>query len=184
MVGGHHLILGRLTDFITGETLEETHDERDRQKIARYLVSEKGYDKDSVVPRRDLIVRAGEKKAVLKIDFCVLVEDKVAMIIQYGPGSLVTRQRSTLAMARLIMPYEVPVAVVTNGRQAHIINCDTGGVVAEGLENIPAKQELASILKTTALKMVSPERFELEQRIVYAYEVDGSCPCDDTICRL
>ena len=30
---GHHLILGELTDLITGETLTDTHDERYRQKL-------------------------------------------------------------------------------------------------------------------------------------------------------
>jgi hypothetical protein len=32
----HELILGETTDFITGETLVDTIDERARQKIARF----------------------------------------------------------------------------------------------------------------------------------------------------
>ncbi|MCK7503858.1 MAG: hypothetical protein MZV70_06955 [Desulfobacterales bacterium] len=43
-MGGHHLILGKLTDFLTGEVLDDTLDERYRQKIARWLVEQKGYD--------------------------------------------------------------------------------------------------------------------------------------------
>ena len=46
-MAGHHLILGEITDFITGKTIEDTHDERYRQKIAKFLVNEKGYDKKS-----------------------------------------------------------------------------------------------------------------------------------------
>ena len=38
-MGGHHLILGKLTDFISGEILDDTLDERHRQKIARLLVA-------------------------------------------------------------------------------------------------------------------------------------------------
>ena len=37
-MNGHHLILGELTDYITGETLKDTHDERYRQQIARRLI--------------------------------------------------------------------------------------------------------------------------------------------------
>ena len=39
----HHLILGETVDYITGQTITDTHDERARQKIARFLVEEKGY---------------------------------------------------------------------------------------------------------------------------------------------
>jgi len=31
---------------------------------------------------------------------------------------------------------------------------------------------------------VPPERVLMESRIAYCYEVDGACPCDDTICRI
>ena len=37
-MGKHHLVLGELTDYITGETRVDTHDERARQTIARLLV--------------------------------------------------------------------------------------------------------------------------------------------------
>ena len=42
---GHHLILGELVDFITGETIRDTHDERFRQNLARMLVNQKGFMK-------------------------------------------------------------------------------------------------------------------------------------------
>ena len=41
-----HLILGKLTDFVTGRTIVDTIDERARQKIARFLVEQKGYSKE------------------------------------------------------------------------------------------------------------------------------------------
>ena len=44
----HHLILGELVDFITGETLTDTHDERYRQKLAKILVTYKGYHKNEI----------------------------------------------------------------------------------------------------------------------------------------
>jgi hypothetical protein len=41
-MGTHHLILGKTTDFLTGQSLADTHDERVRQKIAQFLVNQKG----------------------------------------------------------------------------------------------------------------------------------------------
>jgi hypothetical protein len=50
-MNGHHLILGTIKDFITGEILAETHDEQFRQNIARRLVHQLGYDKKDILAR-------------------------------------------------------------------------------------------------------------------------------------
>jgi hypothetical protein len=181
---GHHLILGELVDFITGETIRDTHDERFRQNLARMLVNQKGFMKKEIKPRRELRVSAGEKSAMIKIDFEINVSGKIGMIIKYGPGSLVTRQRPALAVSRLVAPYQVPIVVVTNGKDADILEGKTGEVVAQSLQSIPSKSDLIEKVTTMNLRRISAEQAEIESRIVYAYEVDGSCPCDDTICRL
>jgi len=181
---GHHLILGKLIDFITGETLEETHDERYRQEIARLLVEHKGYDKTDIQPRCDLIARADEKQAMVKIDFSVNLADKICMIIKYGPGSLVTRHRPALAASRLLAPYQIPVVVITNGEDADIVEGSSGKLISKGLDSIPAKPELIDRIAKERFNPISGEQAERESRIVYAFEVDGSCPCDDTVCRL
>jgi hypothetical protein len=62
---GHHLILGEINDFINGETIRDTHDERYRQKIARLLVNQKGYLKKDIEPRRRLVVQAGDSRAIV-----------------------------------------------------------------------------------------------------------------------
>src|SRR5210317_758109 len=92
VMDGHHLILGERTDFITGETIIDTHDERYRQKIARLLINKKGYQKNDIEPRKDLLVQAGENRAVIKIDFLINLSGKVCMMIKFGPGSIVTRR--------------------------------------------------------------------------------------------
>jgi hypothetical protein len=183
-MNGHHLILGELTDLISGETLKDTHDERDRQKIARLLIQQLGYLKSDIEPRRALVAKADSKKAVLKIDFTITLAGKTCMVLQYGPGSLVTRRRAVLAVSRLIVPYQVPVAVITNGRDAEIINGTTGKVTASGLESIPSKSGLAKIAAGDAFEPISDQKAEMESRLLYCYEVDDRCECDDDVCRL
>jgi hypothetical protein len=85
-MSGHHLILGKLTDFLTGEVLDDTLDERYRQKIARWLVVQSGYEPGEIEPRRDLLLQADHRRAVIKIDFVVRVAGRVGMIIRFGPG--------------------------------------------------------------------------------------------------
>ncbi len=181
---GHRLKMGEIKDFLTGEFLDDTHDERYIQKIARLLVEEKGYSKKEITARREIIVIAGENRAKLKIDFLVSISEKICMIIQYGPGSLVTRQRPCIALSRIAAPYQIPVAVVTNGENADIMIGSTCAVTSSGLEAIPSKEELKKTASEASFEKISKERAEREARIVYAYEVDGSCPCDDDICRL
>jgi hypothetical protein len=181
---GHHLILGKLVDFITGETLDDTHDERYRQKLAHLLVENKGYLKKEIQSRFELVVAAGDSKAIVRVDYVINSGGKTGMIIKYGPGSLVTRHRSVLAASRLIAPYQIPIAVVTNGEDADILDGKRGNVLASGLAAIPAKSELKAKIESATFTAIAAQRAEKESRILYCYEVDDSCPCDDTICRL
>ncbi len=183
-MGGHHLILGELDDFITGETVKDTHDERYRQQLARLLVSRKGYLKSDIEPRKSLMVTAGENRAVIKIDFLIRLADKVCMVIRYGPGSIVTRRRPLLAISRVLESYQIPLVVATNGEDAEIIEGSSGRVISRGLETIPSKSQLIEFATGNPFKPIAADRAEMEARIVYCYEVDGSCPCDEDICRL
>lgn len=183
-MNGHHLILGALVDFISGEILKDTHDERYRQKIARFLVEKKGYSKKEITPRFDLLVKADKNCAIVKVDFLVTLENRICMIIKYGPGSLVTRHRSSLAASRLVAPYQVPVIVVTNGEDADILDGRNGKVVSSGFEAIPERSELSQKAARCPMDKITQTRAEQESRILYAFEVDGSCPCDDTIFKI
>lgn len=183
-MGNHHLILGELVDFISGRTVVDTHDERYRQKIARILVCQKNYDKQSIQSARELVVAAGENRGRIKVDFCVRVEDRIALVVKYGPGSLVTRHRPGLAAARLLENYHVPLVVVTNGEDAHVLDGYDGKLLSEGLDTIPAYDQLQNIAAKADYKKISDRQADMEARIVYCFEIDGSCPCDDTTCKL
>jgi hypothetical protein len=177
---GHHLILGKITDYLTGKTIRNTHDEQYRQKIARILVEKLGYEKKDVMPRLPVTARAEGKTSRVMLDLAVVISGRIWMIIKYGPGSLVTRHRSSLAISRLLGPYQVPFVVVTNGEDADILSGESGDVTASGLEGIPSKSILIEKMKNDHPRTVSDRQREMEGRILYAFEIDGACPCDDT----
>lgn len=183
-MNGHHLILGELSDFLTGCILPDTHDERYRQRLSRILVEKKGYLKADIEARRPLTVQAGNRRAVIYVDFQVSLDNRIAMIVKYGPGSLVTRHRPVLAVSRLVAPYQIPLAVVTNGEDADVLDAATGKIMASGLEALPSRKELAAVAASAPFDPVTAKRAEMESRIVYCYEIDGACPCDDSVCRL
>ena len=181
-MSGHHLILGELTDFITGQTLPDTHDEQYRQKLAHWLVERLGYPKSAITRHHVLTVRADDKQARVPVTYVIRLAGREAMIIQYGPGSLVTRHRPALAMGRLGAQYQVPVVVVTNGEEADILDGLSGRITGTGLNGIPPKARLMEILKLAPWQPISEQRAEKEARIVMAFEVDDRCPCDSTVC--
>ena len=178
----HHLVLGQLNDFLTGRILADTHDERYRQKIAKILVRDKGYQPADILSGRTLELNAGDKKARMKIDFLIQIENHIVTMIKYAPGSLVTRRLSTLALSRIIEPYQIPIAVFTNGEDAEIIDGHTGCLIAQGLNYIPSKKRLVRRIKAFPFKSIDPSLYDKASRIAYACEVDGACPCDTDIC--
>jgi hypothetical protein len=182
-VNDHHLVMGRLVDFLTGRVLDDTHDERYRQKLARFLVEEKGYAPSDIMTGRSVKVGAGKKRACVPITYIIEAAGRDAILIHYGPGSLVTRHRPALALARLAAPFQIPIVVVTNGETADILDGASGKIKAAGLARIPSRQQLILELQECPWEPVDCRRAEMESRIVLAYEVDDRCPCDDTVCR-
>ena len=180
----HELVLGETRDFITGETLVDTIDERARQKIARYLVEEKGFSKNQISVRQEIVLEVDGQTGIFKVDFVITVEGKVCMIIIFGPGSLVSRERPALAAARLCEKYEVPLTIVTNGQTAEVLETGTGTVIAEGLERIPSKAETVDKLETLSFEPLPEERLAKERRILYAFEVLAQRECDEYTCSL
>lgn len=179
----HHLVLGTLKDFLSGEEIVDTHDERYRQKIARFLVEEKGFRPVDIKTGNRLTVSASGKKAMIIVDFLVYAGDKSMMIIKYGPGSIITRHRPAVAASRLMATYQIPVVVVTNGEGADVLCGRSGKIRGVGFEAIPGAIELLRMTEQED-QVICAKRQELESRIIYAFEVDGSCPCDSDICRI
>lgn len=174
-MGKGYLVLGELVDFITGKTIKDTHDQQYRQKLARLLVNDKGYQKKDIKTGCELHVKVGDKSAISIIDFMVTLSGKICMIIKYAPGSLVTRRRSVLAASRLAADYQVPFVVATNGEDAEVIDGSTGNVISNGLDSIPSKPEIIKNVGDKNFKPISAKQVTMESRIIYALEVDGSC---------
>jgi hypothetical protein len=177
-MNGHHLILGDIADFLTGKRIVNTHDEQYRQKLARFLVDDLKYRKEDIVPRISVPVKAGGKTAVALLDFAITLSGRYSMIVKYGPGSLVTRHRLSLALSRMLADYQIPVVVVTNGEDADVLCGSSGKIMGAGFSAVPSRPELLKIIETNRFSPVSPKQREMESRIVFAFEIDDACPCD------
>ncbi|MFZ2196293.1 MAG: type I restriction enzyme HsdR N-terminal domain-containing protein [Thermodesulfovibrionales bacterium] len=180
---GHKRILGKTIDFITGREITDTDDERYRQKLAHILIEEKGYTKGDVEVKRRIETTVDSNKVLSMVDFVVTVDETAFMVIRYGPGSIVTRERPALAAARILAQYQIPCTIVTNGEDAEILDTLTGKVVGTGIASIPDKSAARQQLSKIKLQHLSPEQSDTEKRILSAYDwLEHSLECDDDWC--
>lgn len=143
---GHHIVYGELQDYLTGETLKDTDDERIRQELARHLVEKLGYARDELEARLNIVSEFNGKRVESRIELCARIEGKRLFILRYGPGSLVTREKAAIAAARILEPaYRIPFAVVTNGRDAELLETEKGRVLATGMDAIPSRSAAAGL---------------------------------------
>ncbi len=181
---GHHIVYGTLRDYLTGEELPDTDDERCRQQLARLLVEGRGYATGELQPRLavDTVFNGQFVRSV--VELTVTLDGRRVMIVRYGPGSLVTRERPAIAAARILEPgYRIPLAVVTNCRDAELLETKTGAVLGTGMGCIPDRQRVEAMLESLEFEPFSDEeKREREARILNAFDVEVCC--HDGACEL
>ncbi len=123
------------------------------------------------------------RRTVVVVDLAARIDGRILMVVRYGPGSLVTRERPALAASRLVSPFQVPVVVVTNGVDAEVLDGVTGKIKGSGLSAIPSREELAGLGRATEPVPIDPGRAEMERRILFTYEAVGACNCEDISCE-
>jgi hypothetical protein len=159
-----------LTDFVTGKEVPNIGAEENRQRAERLLVEEKGYSKDDIEVDADLRFTIGDEDIQSHVDLVVRIQDKRFMVLRCVPGSLGSRERETLASARLLDAYQIPLSVVTDGKDAEVLDTITGELVGQGVGAIPSKKEAVQQMGTTRLQPLSRERLERERIIFRAYD--------------
>jgi hypothetical protein len=181
-IPSHHYIYGTCVDYITGETIVDTDDERCRQDLAKFLVEKKGYAKNDLEPRLCIETLYNGQYVASTIDITVREDDKRFMILRFAPGSIVTRERSAIAAARVLEPsYQIPLVVVTNCKDAEVLDTYTGKVTRQGLDSIPDRKEAESLVRTLRFEPFDDEeKRDRERRILNAYDIEVCCvggPC-------
>ncbi|MCL2789589.1 MAG: type I restriction enzyme HsdR N-terminal domain-containing protein [Desulfobulbus sp.] len=182
---GHHLCYGALQDYLTGEVLPDTDDERIRQGLARLLVERLGYGKHELEPRLTIDTCYNGNRTQTLIELTVRVKGRRLFIVRYGPGSLVTREKAALAAARLLDPdYRIPLAIVTNGRDAELLETARGRVLAAGMACIPDRNRAETLIGECVFEPFADlGRRDQALRILNVFDqkeccCDNSCPKD------
>jgi len=160
--------------FLTGRLVLDTDRERIRQKLAKYLVHEKGYRIDDFQLDREIRLEANNEKILSYVDLVVRINDKSLMILRGGPGSVITREAGTVAAARLLEEnYIVPWAVQANLFDASFIDVKKKKAVGYGWDSIPSRAELIKLTADWPPPKLPEKRIPLERQILYSYDTHG-----------
>jgi hypothetical protein len=160
-----------VTDFITGREMPNVGSEMNRQEVERFLVNRKGYLKS------DIQVDAPVEIAVMgeiyrsRLDLSITLGDRIVMLVKCAAGSLGSREREILAAARVHDAYSIPLAVVSDGRTAVVLDAHTGKTRGEGMDAIPSRDELLNAMGQMDFRPLAEDRREREKIVFRSYDM-------------
>ncbi|MEN2985828.1 MAG: type I restriction enzyme HsdR N-terminal domain-containing protein [Thermodesulfovibrionaceae bacterium] len=146
------------------------------QRIMITYLQQLGYslNNDMEINKCYEVVISEKEKFYTFVDILIKIEDKIIFAIKCTPASIESWERFMIAFCRVVEPYQIPFAMITDGQKGVVIDV-LSREVKETME-IPTKAELLKIF--TNLKFISyaPEKIHKEKRILYAFDAIRCCP--------
>ncbi|MBF0378040.1 MAG: type I restriction enzyme HsdR N-terminal domain-containing protein [Desulfamplus sp.] len=188
-----------LIDYITGKMVPDIGAEGSRQLFERFLVENRGYEKQDVLVDVPIKIMFKDEEYTSKIDLIVCCNEKPLMAIRCIAGSLASYEREILAAARLVYDVQIPFSVSTNGKEALVRDVISGKAIlgnivsdpylsyssnkekdkknryenkVEGLELIPRKNEGIKFLESFKYIPFPLEKKEREMTIFRSYDLE------------
>ncbi|MBF0203574.1 MAG: type I restriction enzyme HsdR N-terminal domain-containing protein [Desulfamplus sp.] len=167
-----------LIDYITGKMIPDVGAEGSRQLFEKFLVENKGYEKEDVLVDVPIKVMFKGEEYLSTVDLIVLCNQKPLMAVRCIAGSLGSYEREILAAARLVYDVQIPFSVSTNGKDALVRRVLSGKMHGEGLDAVPDKEKALKFLDSFVYIPFPPEKKEREMIIFRSYNMeknDGEC---------
>ncbi len=161
-----------IRDFISGKTIPLIGAEENRQNLAQYLVEKKGFDKGDIRLDMPLQFQIGEDTVTSNLDLVIILNCSPAVVLRCVAGSLGAAQREALAAARLVSDGPARMAVVSDGKDAIVMDVATGKITGKSLQDIPAKDEALKILEDRAPDKPDEKRLQKERLIFRTFDSD------------
>jgi hypothetical protein len=161
-----------IIDFVTGREIPNIGAEENRQAVAQYLVNELGYSKDDIAVDVEIELEIAGERYHSQVDLVVRVSPGglPIMAIKCAAGSLGSREREIIAAARLLENYQIPYAVVSDGKTAFVLDTVSGKQTGEGMQAVPSKKTAVSMLDSYQPFRLPAERLEREKLIFRTYD--------------
>jgi hypothetical protein len=159
-----------IVDYITGEPVPNVGAEANRQQVERYLIEVKGYRREDVIVDAPIDVEIEGDVYRSSVDLIIKIENRPLMAVKCAAGSLGSREREIVSAARLYGTSPLPLAVVSDGSDATVLDAATGKKTGDGLAAIPTRDEAVILSQTDPLPPVAPDRLVRERLVFRSYD--------------
>ncbi len=141
-----------------------------QRRIVEFLMADKGYGQADMEVNKEFHVALPELSFPVKADIVLKIGDMRFLALKCVMSSMESWERHSLAFCRVADTSQIPYAVVTDGEGARLIDVIKGGVISEGLDAIPSRQDAVRMAQEYASCPYAKERCEREKRILHAFE--------------
>jgi hypothetical protein len=160
-------------DYLTGKQIADVGAEANRQAVERFLVETKGYQAGAIIVDAPLEFKVAGATYRSRIDLLVMAGQPLRpfMAIKCAAGSLGSREREIVSAARIYdTSCQIPLAVVSDGQNATVLDTVSGKKIAEGMTAIPDHQTANHQIYQSAPVPYPMERMEREKLIFRSYD--------------
>jgi hypothetical protein len=160
-------------DYLTGRKIPDIGAEANRQAVVRCLVETKGYPAAAIVRDAPLEIEVAGERYRSRIDLLVKAGEPLRsfMAIKCAAGSLGSREREIISAARIYEAHQIPLAVVSDGQNAIVLDTVSGRKLGEGLEAVPDVHAAARKLAGLTPVPYPADRREREMLIFRSYDM-------------
>jgi hypothetical protein len=159
-----------LIDYVTGKEVPNIGAEANRQAVERYLVDNKGYARSDIEVGVPIRFTVSGTPYASRVDLVVSSGGRRVMVIKCAAGSLGSRERETLAVARILDEVPIPLAMVSDGEQATVLETVSGETIGHGWRAVPSAKEIDRRFANQVPVALTASRREKEMLIFRSYD--------------
>lgn len=158
-----------IVDLATGRLLPYHDDEYIRQAAEKLLIKERDWPRQRIGVEYRRSLKVGGRPFEVRADLVLMAENAPALVMRTTRGSLVSREKETIAAARLLHDPIVPLSLVFNGDDAELLDSKTGKVIATGLDAVPSPERLAELSAEIPPHHASQDEIEKAAKVYSAF---------------
>ncbi len=157
-------------DYITGLPVPLVGSEENRQMVEKFLVEEKGYARENIAVDVPIAFEVAGEMYRSTVDLVVNAAGRPLMAVKCAAGSLGSREREAVAAARLVGQTPLPIAMVSDGRTAVVLDAVSGRPIGEGLDAVHSRAALEAAFNTYDPEPLSAAKLEKERLVFRTYD--------------
>jgi hypothetical protein len=133
-------------------------------------VEEKGYRREDILVDAPIQVEIKGEVYRSTVDLVIKIGDRPLMAFKCAAGSLGSREREAVSAARLFGASPMPLAVVSDGVTAIVLETTKGKPKGNGLDAIPDRNEAVRLAKSEPLPPIAADRLDREKLVFRSYD--------------